>query len=88
MLCAETPDLCQDLPGESRKNTLVSREPESEARRSGKMKRADLLPLAFSQEGGENEVKTGRGEMIFDDIFFHPLGQVFSLLLLVILSSE
>lgn len=52
------------------KNTLVSRELESDARRSGKIKRADLLPLAFFQEGGENEVKTGRGEMIFD---FFPL---------------
>lgn len=59
MLGAETPDLCQDLPGESRKNTLVSRELESEARRSGKMNWADLLPLAFSQEGGENEAKKG-----------------------------
>lgn len=67
------------------KNTLVSRELESDARRSGKIKHPDLLPLAFFQEGGENEVKTGRGEMIFDFFF---LCQVFSLLLLVILSSE
>lgn len=74
MLGAETPDLCQDLPGESRKTRSSAREPESDARRSGKIKRADLPPLAFYQVGGENQVKTGRGEMIFYFYFyFFPL---------------
>lgn len=57
MLGAETPDLCQDLPGES-KNMLVRQ-------KSGTQQSSKIKLLLFLTMKGENKVQTGSGEIIF-----------------------